>query len=261
MKHKLLLCILILVVVALYCQNCIEHLENSENSENSKNKLIKIINNIIKNKLQKIYGEFIDAKINQKLHKIECKQGPQGPKGDVGDKTTSYQGLYCQEDSTQPISFNIGTAPVSKNIVILRPSVDENNKPNNFFSLTNKERWQYTQSNEIVSAYMNKSNNKETGDKFTKNYYRICYEDNNVFMCNPDKDNKKDNSQFNSQFNYTNDNEFKTTQGKSSMCLTLGSLIDPANEVNEKTYKGTIKKQLKLSECQKDNQSQKFFLH
>ena len=268
MKHKLLLCILILVVVGLYCQNCIEHLENSENSENSENKIQNLISKAIKTQLQKIYGEFIDAKVNEKLEKIKCKQGPQGPKGDVGDKTSSYQGLYCQGNPTQPISIpNINTSQPLNSIVVLRPPLSKNKESDrdnkDFFILTNKERWQYTQKNQIKTAYMKETSGKT--DEPIESDYGICYNDNKeVFVCNTN-DNKSDKQKFYSEFNYTNDNEFRTSESdKSNMCLTLSGLTDRATLGNKSNDKNNNKKQqVILSECakKKDDPYQKFFLH
>jgi len=262
MKHKLLLCILILVLVGLYCQNCIEHLEN-----NLKN----TINNAIKIQLQKIYGEFIDAKVNDKLEKIKCKQGPQGPKGDIGDKTSSYQGLYCQGNPTQPISIpNINTSQPLNSIVVLRPPLSKNKESDrdnkDFFILTNKERWQYTQKNQIKTAYMKETSGKT--DEAIESDYGICYNDNkDIFVCNTN-DNKSDKSnkqKFYSEFDYTNDNEFRTSESdKSNMCLTLGGLTNRATIKNDsKDKNNNQKQQLILSECakNKDDQYQKFFLH
>lgn len=250
MKHNLFLCILILVIFGLYFKNSVEHLSDDKDT------LKKEINDIISKNLKNIYTSFINSLIDNKLDKIKCNEGPQGPKGDVGDKTTSYQGLYCEADPSRPLSIhNINSNMEPNSIVILRDKEDTETKENtnSFFILSNKERWQFTQNNEIKTAYMKKNDKDEvTGD------YGICYNDNKeVYVCNSKNDNEKNNLR---TFEYTNDSEFKTTQGNnvSQKCLTLGELTDRSNTLLKENSK--IKKQLVLEDCNK-NKNQKFFLH
>ena len=247
MKHKLFLFILFVILIGFYYNNCIEKMTNSE-EDDSKNKVIKLINESIKKNLQNIYSSFINDIIDEKLKDIKCQRGPPGPKGDVGDKATSYQGLYCEDDLSYPISFpniNENAINIENNIVVLKSDMDDNAKKDNsrdFFILSNKERWQYTDSKEIKSAYKLNTDNKSN--------YGICYNNNNdVFMCNDVTDG------INTTFNYNNDNMLKTTNNK---CLTLSDMN--YNEEKDENLKQYSKK-LTLSDCDKKNKKQKFFFH
>ena len=111
-----------------------------------------------------------------------------------------------------------------------------------FFVLSNRERWQYTDSKEIKSAYKLNTDNKSN--------YGICYNNkNDVFMCNEATDG------INTTFNYNNDNMLETTTKK---CLTLSGMND--NEEKDENLK-QYKKKLILSDCDKNNKKQKFFFH
>jgi hypothetical protein len=273
MKHFLFLSILVLIIIGLYCKTCIEHLTDEESLNNT-------INTKIDNSLKKIYKTFIDAQIDNKLDKVKCAQGPQGPKGDVGDKATSYQGLYSEADTKSPISiYTTGTQVPSNNIVILKPQSDvkESDPDNSFFILTNKERWQFTEGNEIKSAY---NRTQGTPMKQSSNY-GICYnDDNKVYICNTGPESTDTTNPANTAnpantkknyttFKYTNDNQFITTDGdeSSGKCLTLTSKITDEDikfiDQNKDININGIKQKLTLSECNKNklDKNQRFFLH
>ena len=271
MKHFLFLGILILVIIGLYCKTCVEHLTDEETIK-------KQVDDSINENLKKIYKTFIDAQINNKLDKIKGIQGPQGPKGDVGDKATSYQGLYCEGDKNlQPISIyspksGLNTSNQTNNIVILKPTDDAKTSDNNnsFFILTNKERWQFTDGNEIKSAY-NRKNEQGT----ITNDYGICYNENeDVYICNKAIDKASgtpSEDKHLTTFKYTNDNEFITTGGNKPInkCLTLTTdfapKIKPLLEKNKDAGDDRkVEQYLKLEKCNSDktkNQAQRFFLH
>ena len=104
MKHKLFLCILILVVVGLYCQNCIEFFTDDE-----KNEIQTMLTNQIKsinvgdnqNKLDEI-----EERLEKKLIDSGKCVGPMGPKGDTGGQTNVYQGLYTKDTNSDILKVN-----------------------------------------------------------------------------------------------------------------------------------------------------------
>ena len=120
MKHKLFLCLLILVIIGLYFKNCVENFTEEEINEKIKNYLTDEINTEIKKEINDNVSNIINQFSEDKIKEIKesCKQGPQGPKGDVGSKSSVYQGLYNLGNSTRPIapsSFNT-TTPRNINI-------------------------------------------------------------------------------------------------------------------------------------------------
>ena len=119
MKHKLFLCILILVIIGLYFKNCVEDFTEEEIKEKIKNYIKNNLTDEINTEIKKEINENVSNIINQfsedKINEIKesCKQGPQGIKGDVGSKSSVYQGLYNLGKSTNPIAP--GSTPNSFN--------------------------------------------------------------------------------------------------------------------------------------------------
>ena len=100
MKHKLFLCILILVILGLYCKNYVEYFTLDE-----KNDIKDIFNKEYKEYIKINNQKSLDAYIDNKIEKIECEQGPPGTKGDPGGQANVYQGLYSLANSKFPFQF------------------------------------------------------------------------------------------------------------------------------------------------------------
>lgn len=202
MKHKLFLCILFLVLLGLYCENCVESFTQKE-----KDKIKKICQTMLTNQIKSINVGDTQNKMN--VIKEELKKelidsgkciGPQGPKGDTGGKTNVYQGLYSLDDPSKPFA-SIGkdinndnnqnrietngysTRTPTNNIIQLNP------RNQSQFILTNKDRWQYTEENTLVSGY---------NPKFT-----MCYNANgtgNIYNCHDTI--MKNNNNYANEFKY-----------------------------------------------------------
>jgi hypothetical protein len=209
MKHKLFLCVLILVIVGLYCQNCVEFFTDIERDEiqtmlTNQIKSINVGDN--QNKLDEI-----EERLKKELIDSGKCIGPKGAKGDTGGQTNVYQGLYSLRDSSKPFA-SIGkdktggysdTTP-SNNIIQLNP----NNKSQ--FILTSKDRWQYTDKKTLVSGY---------NSEFT-----MCYNangtDNGIYNCHKTKV-EKPNSEFKNNFNYDGETQQFFISEDKKKCIEL----------------------------------------
>ena len=224
MKHKLFLCILILVVLGLYCKNYVEYFSDDEKKE-----IIDIFNNQ--------YGEYIklnnqnslDAYIDNKIEKIECDQGPQGPKGDTGGQANVYQGLYSLANSEHPlapIGLDKSKTGFNTESPINNP-IELNLENKSQFKLTNRDRWQYTIDDTLVSGY--------SPD------FKMCYNDDGIYACNSNF--LENNEKFKYNFKYKGDTQQFLIEG--NKCVELD---------NNKLKVGT--------DCKSGtNPNQKFFLH
>jgi hypothetical protein len=151
MKHKLFLCILILVLVGLYCENCVESFTQKE-----KDKIKEVCQTMLTNQVKSI--NVGDSKMKLNAIKEELKKelidsgkcvGPQGPKGDTGGKANVYQGMYTRDSNSNILKLSFPPKDLNEqvgtnNIIKLKPTKDSP------LNLELGERWQRTENDTLV---------------------------------------------------------------------------------------------------------------
>ena len=223
MKHKLFLCILILVIVGLYCQNCVEFFTDAEKDE-----IQRILTNEIKsinvgdnqNKLDEI-----EERLKKDLLDSGKCIGPEGPKGDTGGKSNIYQGLYTKDKDLNIFKLNMDPTKLNQNkgtnnIIKLKPTKESP------LNLELGDTWQRSDKNTLVYGY--------------NSNFVICYDynDKKVGLCDS---RNIDTKEHNINFEYPPD----TQQIKVDIDMCLDS--DDNKIIANK--------------CSNDSKTQQFFLH
>lgn len=225
MKHKLFLCILILVVVGLYCQNCVEFFTKEEREE---------IQTILTNQIKSInvgdseikFNE-IEERLNKELIDSGKCVGPMGPKGDTGGQANVYQGLYTKDTNSDILKVNADPGTLSEsnpsNIIIkLKPTKESP------LNLESGDRWQRTNENTLVYGY-------------NPNFV-LCYgnENKKIGLCDSTNINTEEH---NINFEFPSNTQQIKVSLDDNMCLD--------SEDNK----------IIANKCSEDSKTQKFFLH